>query len=197
VLKGSMSRIFLAMPVALIVISTGVLNVSGAAASKTPTSVISALRSASSSSASWTYTLPNLNSCEVGDGLSVVFDGASKPLRISDVRLVVAPIRYASDLQSSFQMVALPKRSPTGEIADSFRLADLAKRTIMGSPINRSLPTTKRSAYVFDIVARIRIAANLPTPWSIHGVRISYSLGSISYVRFFPGLVKLPPTKLC
>jgi hypothetical protein len=192
-----MSRAFLVMPVALIVISSGVFNTSGASASKAPTPVKPAMRSASSSAASWTYTLPNLNSCEVGDGLTVVFDGASKPLRISDVHLVVAPIQYASDLRTSFQVVALPKRSPTGEIAASFRLADLTKGTIMGSPINRSLPATRRSAYVFDIVARIRVAANLPAPWSIHGMRISYSVGSISYVRFFPGLVRLPSTKHC
>ena len=155
------------------------------------------MRPTNPSAASWTYSLPTLTSCQVGDGLTVVLDDASKPIHITGVRLVVAPARYDANLKTSYQLLALRKGSTTGEIADSFHLAELARGKVMGNPVGRSLPSNGGSVYWFGIVARARLEANLPTPWSIHGLRISYSVGAKSYVTFMPGLVKLPSAARC
>jgi hypothetical protein len=190
-------RTFLLIPIALCMISSGFIFSNSASASKSPASLKPAMRSTNASAAAWTYTLPKLTSCEVGDGLTVVFDGASTTLHITGVRLVVAPARYAPDLRTSYQLVALRKGSTTGEIADSFHLSELSKGSVMGNPVGRSLPSTGGSEYWFGVVARIRLAANVPTQWRIHGLRISYSVGAKSYATLMPGMVKLPSTTRC
>lgn len=156
----------------------------------------SALQPAGSWGSNYVYTLSAVRSCEIGDGITVIENISSQPVRLSDISVHVegaSPHSYVT----TYQVLSLKAGSTTGELAPSFSLAALGNGEDISPAIGATLAPVSVSGLWYAIVARLRITAAVPAPWTIEGIGVRYQLAAKSYAASFKQTVNLPATSTC
>jgi hypothetical protein len=142
----------------------------------------------------YSYKLFALPTCRVGDGLTVLINTASSPVRITHMAIRL-PVK--EDTATSFELMTFQPGATTGEIAGSFDLAALRNGHDIGNAIGAVLSPVKTGHLWYAVIARVRLLRNASREWEIRGLGITYVLKGKSESVFIPQEVRLPPTIGC
>ena len=180
-----------ALTIAALLVGVGV---SGASAKIGAKPVGKAIQIAGQFDIGYSYKLFTLASCDVGDGLAVVINPTSSPVRITniDIRL---PVKEHST--TTFEVMAFKSGTTPGEIAGSFDLTALRNGRDIGNALGAVLSPVKTGHLWYAIVARVHLLANATAEWEIRGIGISYLVKGTKGSVFIPQEVRLPPTVNC
>jgi hypothetical protein len=160
------------------------------------TSTLAPLRAAGIGAA-YVYSLRSLQSCEVGDGLTLTKVAGPSAIRVSNVEVLYGGHATPREATVTYQLISFRRGTTEGQLAASFKLGALHNGANLGSVYGGVLEPLASSQLWYDLVARIQVVANHATPWSIHGLRVTYRSGTSTYTTIFRQSVKLPPTKGC
>jgi hypothetical protein len=151
------------------------------------------LRLANTVAEGFTYSLLDLSSCEVGDGLTIVSNTGTKAVRVLDLSLD-SPAATASGDRSSFDVVAVKAGSTPGEAGTTFALTKLGGRSVGPAP---TLLPEATSGLSYVLVDRIAVRGAHATRWSVNGIGVTYRSGTTTYVTVFPQLLELAAVHSC
>lgn len=146
----------------------------------------------------WDYRLSSLASCEVGDGIAVLKNGAQAPMRITDVRMITSgggPVLDAAHW--TYALMRFRRGSTTGELAGSFALTALGNARASGAAIGGVLDPVVQGGSWYDVVARLRLPTGRTPAWDIRGIEVSYKLGTQVHTSTFGQSIELPGTSHC
>jgi hypothetical protein len=163
-----------------------------------PASAKSPLQLASPQLSQWSYRLASLPSCQVGDGIAVLKNDAVDPIRITRVGMITSGGGAAlGRTHWAFQLMTFRRGSTTGELAGSFALTVLGNGRPSGAAIGGVLNPVVKSGRWYDVVARVQLPVGHTSPWSIHGIVISYERGPHLYTSRFRQSIRMPATSRC
>jgi hypothetical protein len=145
----------------------------------------------------YSYSLPSLRSCEVGDGLSLVKVAGPTALRVTNVQVL-----YGNDFKSrwasvTYELISFRRGTTEGQLAASFKLGALGNGLTRTPAIGGELKPLMTSQLWYDIVALVKVTVNRAASWSIDGLRVSYRSGSTTNATILRQSVKLPMTQFC
>jgi len=167
-----------------------------ASAANPTTEIPRALQAAGDWGSDYAYTLSTVSSCEIGDGITVIENISSQPVRLGDISLQVkgaGPHSYVT----TYQVLSFKAGSTTGEVAPSFSLAALQDGKDIGPATGATLAPVSVSGLWYAIVARLHVTGAVPAPWAIEGIDVHYQLAAKSYAVGFKQTVNLPAIRPC
>jgi len=155
------------------------------------------LQTASQQLSGWRYSLESLAGCEVNDAIALVKNVSSHPITITHVSMLTGGGGFALAADRwSYELVRFRVGSTTGEISGSNDLAALRNGRPLGRAVGGVIGPVRSGSW-YDVVARIRVPAGRTSAWEIHGVAISYRVGSRQFSTSFRQSVHLPATTHC
>jgi hypothetical protein len=146
---------------------------------------------------SYSYRLPTLKTCEIGDGLTVVKVAGSTALRVTALQVLYGGDAKSSEAHVTYQLISFRRGTTEGQLLATFDLGALTKGLSYGPALGGVLEPLTPSGLWYDIVARVKVIANHVSTWSIDGLRVTYRDNSATYTTTFHESVKLPSTQFC
>ena len=147
------------------------------------------------SASDYSYTLTNLNRCQVSDAISIIANQAKQPARITDVSVDISGDSPGVE-RRTFEIAALKAGTSTGELAASSHLAAIA-----GDPVRQAagaiLQPASSSGLWYDVIVRLAISGLHPRPWSIDRITVDYRLGDHLRSLSLRQSIHLSPIKSC
>jgi hypothetical protein len=150
-----------------------------------------------SGGARYAYTLKMIKSCEVGDGLAVVKNVGTTPLRITSIAVLYGDGARASQASTTYELISLRRGTSEGQLAANFDLTGLDGGVAMGNAIGGVVQPISTSGRSYDIVAKVLVVVDHTTPWKITGLRVAYDVGSAHFTTVLTQSVTLSPTPVC
>lgn len=152
---------------------------------------------ASPASSGWSYSLPRVSGCLVGDGLAVLKNTGTVAMRVVGLRTDVRGVPSASPVHVTYQVLAVRRGSTPGELSASGPLTRLLPAHVLPSAEGAWLRPASSSGLWYVVVARLRVDAELPHRWSVTGVGVRYAVGSHTATATFPQHVTLSMAGTC
>ena len=147
--------------------------------------------------ASFSYSLPSLKSCEIGDGLTVVKVAGPLALRVTNVQVLYGGDVTAREVSATYQVISFRRGTTEGQLANNFTLGALGNGLSHGPALGSELQPLNVSQLWYDIVAHVKVTANRDKPWSIEGLRVTYRSDTTAYATDFRQSITLPITQFC
>lgn len=155
------------------------------------------LRYANATASAYTYRLPSLASCEVGDALAVVKVVGALPAHLVSLSLLFRGDERASGQRTTFEVYSFRRGTYVGQLADTFSLESLKLGKVVGAGPGATLWPLASKGLWYAVVARVKVVGEHRGPWSIEGLGVSYRAGATSYDQLFGESVRLPATPGC
>jgi hypothetical protein len=133
----------------------------------------------------WAYSLPDVSSCVVGDGLAVLKNGSRMPMRVTGLQTEVGGAATPSSVHVTYQVLAVRRGSTPGELSGSGPLTRLWPARALPSASGAILLPASTSGLWYVVVARLRVEADLRHSWSVRGMTVTYVTGSRTRTAFF------------
>ena len=156
--------------------------------------VAKALQIAGQFDLGYSYKLFALPSCEVGDGLAVLINTATAPIRITHMAIRL-PVK--ENTTTHFEVMTFKPGTTPGEIAGSFDLKALRNGRDIGNALGAVLSPVKTGHLWYAIIARVHLLTNAASEWEIRGIGITYLMNGRTGSVFIAQEVRLPPTVGC
>ena len=142
----------------------------------------------------YTYTLPKLPTCQVGDAINVLFSDSPKQVVIKSITVVIPSWVKAT---ARYELISFKAGSTPGELAASFKLVALKNGTSLGNAIGAAIKPVSSTNRWYVIAADISIHSDVQRHWMIRGLKIAYSVSGQTYSKTFVSAIVLPPTTNC
>ena len=184
---------FTLAPTLFISISISILAFNGSIASGS-VAPEPGLQAAGSFAKDWTYSLPKLPTCQVGDGINVLLNNSPKQVVIKSIAAVIPSWVKAT---ARYKLISFKAGSTTGELTTSFKLVDLKNGTSLGNVIGAAIKPVSSTNRWYVIAADISIHSDVQKHWMIRGLKIAYSVSGKTYTKTFVSSIVLPPTTNC
>ncbi len=156
--------------------------------------VSNALQPAGNGVAGYSYSLSDLRSCDVGDGLTVLENQAAQPISITGIAVNVTSDSTGL-IQRSVQVMEV-KAGTIGEVAASFTLSKLPHNPLHPAA-DIALAPVASSHMWYVLVAHLHLLGKQPKPWSINSLSVTYKLGQQSHTTDFTQSVHLAAENTC
>jgi hypothetical protein len=143
------------------------------------------------------YRLKLAKTCEVGDGLAVVNNVGSAPLRLTSITVLYADGANARQANTNFELISLRRGTSEGQLAATFDLSSVDGGVSMGNAIGGIVQPLSTSGRSYDIVAKVLVTVDHTKPWTIAGLRVTYEVGARSYATVLEQSITLSSTPVC
>ncbi len=160
-------------------------------------SPVGRLVAASEDATSWSYSLPRVANCVVGDGLAVLKDEAGVPMRITGLETDLAGVPSGSTVHVTYQLVAVRRGSTTGELSGNGPLTRLAPARALRRADGATLRPASTSGLWYVVVARLHVDGHVLHRWFVRGLTVRYVTGTRLRDAFFPQHVTLQMDRSC
>jgi hypothetical protein len=151
------------------------------------------LRAASGLTAGETITLDSLTACDVFDGLTIMKNTGTIPIRIDRVNAVIpTEITPARD-KITYQLRSFPQGSTTGAVGAVENMPVLDGH-ILGSAVGGVLQPVASKSLWYVVLFRMRVMQPRASEWVIRGLHISYTVGHRTFSAELRQTVRLPRT---
>lgn len=152
-----------------------------------------------SSSATYAYKLKLVKTCEVGDGLAVVKNVGTVPLRLTSLTVLYGGGARADQARTTFSLISLRRGTSEGQLGASFDLGltGVDGGSDLGRATGQTLQPIRSSGRSYDLVADILVLNNHPKPWKIDGLRVTYAMAGHTYSTVLAQSITLTPTLVC
>jgi hypothetical protein len=147
--------------------------------------------------ASFSYSLPSLKSCEIGDALTLVKVAGASVLRVINVQVLYGGNAKASEASVTYEVFSFRRGTTEGQLADNFKLGALGNGLSHGPALGSELQPLGTSQLWYDLMAQVKVTANHDEPWFIKGLRVTYRSGASVYTTIFRQSITLPVTEFC
>lgn len=143
------------------------------------------------------YTLKLIKTCEVGDGLAVVKNVGSTPLRLTSITVLYGDGARADQARTTFQLISLRRGTSDGQLGSTFRLASVDGGVNMGNAVGGVIEPVSTSGRSYDLVAKVLVIGDHTKPWTITGLRVTYTAGERHYATVLAQSITLSSTPVC
>lgn len=191
-LKISRKRANLAMSSAVVIFLATIMIMPTSVAAGA-TSVNGPLHAAGDLTTGESFTLFLLKTCRVFDGLTIVKNTGTVPLRITAVNVVIPSQSVPSKDQVTYQLRSYRAGSTTGAVGAVANMPTLGG-TIVGGAVGSTVRPITTSSLWYIVVFRMKVLQARNTEWVVRGLRVSYKVGAKTYHAMFPQTVRFPPT---
>lgn len=149
--------------------------------------------------ASYAYKLKLAKSCEVGDGLAVVKNVGTAPLRLTSLAVIYGKGARADQEHTTFSLISLRRGTSEGQLGATFDLGltGVDGGTDLGRATGQTLLPIASSGRSYDLVADILVVNNHPKPWKIDGLRVTYAMSGHVYSTVLAQSITLISTLVC
>ncbi len=175
--------------VSLILIFTFVAEVASASSPS-----FQPLQEAGVGAADFSYSLPTLDGCEVGDAINVFVNRSTNGIVI---RNVTVKIPDTVKVSTRYGLLSFKAGSTTGEVAPSFKLSGLRNSTPLGSAVGATIEPLSSSKRWYVVAADVQVHSDVPRHWVIRGMTITYLWKGESFKIAYTSSIVLPPTSGC
>jgi hypothetical protein len=162
----------------------------------TGASTVSVLRYADTS-AKDAYTLKLVKTCEVGDGLAVVKNVGTRPLRLTSISVLYGDGASSRQATTTFELLSIRRGTSEGQLEATFKLPSVDGGDNMGNAVGSVVEPISSSGRSYDIVAKVLVLVDHTKPWTIAGLRVTYTVGSTSYTTVLGQSITLSSTPVC
>jgi hypothetical protein len=139
------------------------------------------------------YTLDSLATCHVFDGLTILKNTSTKPLRVTAVNAMIPTESAPLKDQITYQLRTFRAGSTTGAVGALVNMPVLGG-TVVGNAVGGVIKPISTSSLWYIVLLRIKVVQPHDAEWVIRGLRVSYSVGTKNYSTALRQTVRLPST---
>jgi hypothetical protein len=139
------------------------------------------------------YSFPTLATCDVVDGIEIMKNTGSKPLRIVHVTAVIPTGSVPPSDKISYQLRSFRQGSTTGAVGNVQNMPVLGGQ-IVGSAVDQVLQPIASSSRWYIVLIRIKVVQPRTSGWAIRGLKVEYSVGAKGFSTVLKQTVLLPRT---
>jgi hypothetical protein len=139
------------------------------------------------------YSFGSLASCDVFDGVEIMKNTGSSPLRIVRVSADIPTESVPSRDTITYQLRSYGQSATTGAVGTVPNMPALGGHVI-GSPDGHVLQPIASSSRWYIVLMRIKVVQPRKSGWAIRGLRIQYMVGAKSFNTVLKQTVRLPRT---
>jgi hypothetical protein len=147
--------------------------------------------------ASDAYKLKLIKTCEVGDGLAVVNNDGTMPLRLTSISVLYGDGASARQANATFELISLRRGTSEGQLGATFDLSKVDGDVDMGNAVGSVIEPISTSGRSYDIVAKVLVTVHHEKSWKIAGLRVTYKVGTRSYATVLAQSIALSATPDC
>lgn len=143
------------------------------------------------------YRLELKKTCEVGDGLAVVNNVGAAPVRLTSIAVLYGDGANAHQANTNFDLISFRRGTSEGQLEATFHLSSVDGGVRMGNAVGGIVQPLSTSGRSYDIVAKVLVTVDHPKPWTIAGLRVTYTVGMRSYATVLEQSITLSSTPVC